>query len=201
MAMKVALNSQHLTPTLSSQRIYLRPITIADYPAIKVYRQDPQNCRYIRPYESDEKLKVIVQQLSKSWCLAPENWNGLAICMQEDDALVGEIAFRIDDWQSQRAEIGYRLSETVAGKGICTEAANLLIPYLFKELGFFKLIAKCDSRNIASSSVLEKLSFIREGFFKQHYLMGDEWTDQYDYGLLASVWINDKQNKNKISQN
>ncbi|MGB2740334.1 MAG: GNAT family protein [Cognaticolwellia sp.] len=189
MAMKIALNSQHLTPTLSSQRIYLRPITIADYPAIKVYRQDPQNCRYIRPYESDDALKVIVQQLSQAWHLTAENWNGLAICMQDDDALVGEIAFRIDDWQSQRAEIGYRLSEAVAGKGICTEAVNLLIGYLFEEFGFYKLIAKCDTRNIASCRVLEKLNFTREGFFKQHYLMGDEWTDQYDYGLLVSNWL------------
>ena len=47
MAMKIELNEQHLAPALSSKSIYLRPATKADYPVIKVYRQDLENCRYI----------------------------------------------------------------------------------------------------------------------------------------------------------
>jgi RimJ/RimL family protein N-acetyltransferase len=35
---------------------------------------------------------------------------------------------------------------------------------------------------------MEKQGFKREAVFKEHYLLGDEWTDQYDYGLLASEW-------------
>ena len=188
MAMKIELNEQHLAPALSSKNIYLRPATKADYPVIKVYRQDPENCRYIRPPESDEETMEIVMQLSKPWNLASGHWNGLVICLQEDDTLVGEVVFRIEDWEHQRAEIGYRLSERAAGRGICTEAASLLIDYIIKELGFFKIVAKCDPRNISSYRVMEKLGFKREAFFKDHYLMGDEWTDQYDYGLLASNW-------------
>ena len=70
MAMKIELNEQHLAPALSSKNIYLRPATRADYPVIKVYRQDPENCRYIRPPESDEETMEIVMQLSKPWNLA-----------------------------------------------------------------------------------------------------------------------------------
>lgn len=189
MAMKIELNAQHLAPTLSSKGIYLRPAKTSDYAIIKTYRQDPENCRYIRPPESDEKTLALVEQLSKPWLLAAGHWNGLVICLQEDDTLVGEVAFRIDDWQNQRAEIGYRLSAMAAGRGICTAAVSLLIDYLFNELGFFKLVAKCDPRNIASFRVMEKIGFNREAFFKQHYLVVDEWTDQYDYGLLASDWL------------
>ncbi|MGB1262547.1 MAG: GNAT family N-acetyltransferase [Cognaticolwellia sp.] len=187
--MNIELNSQHLAPNLASERIYLRPATVSDYPVIKKYRQDVENCRYIRPPESDSETLEIVQQLSKPWSLTLGHWNGFVICLQTDHTLVGEIVFRIEDWQNQRAEIGYRLSETAAGRGLCTEATTLLVDYLFKELGFFKLVAKCDPRNIASFRVMEKLGFQREAFFKQHYLMGDEWTDQVDYGLIVTDWL------------
>lgn len=189
MSMKVALDSLHPAPTLSSDNIYLRPATKSDYSVIKAYRQDPENCRYIRPAESDDETMKIVEQLSKPWQMEEGFWNGLVICSQADNTLLGEIVFRVEDWEHQRAEIGYRLSETAAGKGICTQAATLLLDYIIQELGFFKIVAKCDPRNIASYRVMEKLGFKREAFFKEHYLMGNEWTDQYDYGLMASDWL------------
>lgn len=186
--MKIALNTAHNAPILSASKVYLRPIIKTDYPAIKHYRQDPENCRFIRPAQSDDQTLAIVEQLSQPWHLAQDRWNALAICLQTNDVLVGEIAFRIEDWDNQRGEIGYRLSTEYSGQGICSEAASLFINYLFQELGFFKLMARCDPRNIASFRIMEKLGFVREAFFKQHYLNGDEWTDQYDYGLLSSKW-------------
>lgn len=187
--MKIALNTTQLAPTLCSEIIYLRPAVEADYAAIKAYRKNPENCRYIRPPESDEKTMAFVQQLSAPWDFSLGRWNGLVICLQANHRLVGEIAFRIEDWDNQRAEIGYRLSETAAGQGICTQAASLFIDYLFGQLGFFKVVAKCDPRNVASYRVMEKLGFAREAYFKQHYLIADEWTDQVDYGVTVHSWL------------
>lgn len=192
MAMKIELDTEHLAPTLAATNIYLRAVKSSDFSAIKVYRQDPENCRYIRPPDSDKETMALIEQLAKPWNLSLGHWNGLVICSQTDDTLLGEIVFRIEDWQNQRAEIGYRLSPTAAGRGICTEAATLLIDHLFQQLGFHKIVAKCDPRNIASFRVMEKLGFVREAFFKQHYRIADEWTDQYDYGLLYSQWLDKK---------
>lgn len=196
MTLKIELDSIHPAPTLSSQKIYLRPAKLSDYPIIKAYRQDPENCRYIRPAETDEETMSIVEQLSKPWEIKTGHWNGLVICLQADHSLVGEIVFRVEDWENSRAEIGYRLSEAAAGKGICTQAATLLINYIVKELGFYKLVAKCDPRNIASYRVMEKLGFNREAFFKEHFRIGDEWTDQYDYGLMSQQWLKNQENIN-----
>ncbi len=196
MTMKIEQDSSHPAPILSSGNIYLRPAKVSDFPVIKIYRQDPENCRYIRPAESDEETMKIVEQLSKPWQMKSGYWNGLVICLQEDDTLVGEIVFRIEDWENSRAEIGYRLSEAAAGKGICTQAATLLINYIIHEFGFYKLVAKCDPRNIASFRVMEKLGFVREAFFKEHYRIGEEWTDQYDYGLMSTQWL---INQNKLN--
>lgn len=186
--MNFTLDSTITPPTLHNNHVCLRRTKLSDLDTIKQYRQDPENCRYIRPAESDEETRSLVKQLSQPWQMSTGVWNGYSICLVDDESVLGEIVFRIEDWQCQRAEIGYRLHPKAAGKGICTQAAKLLIEHLFTHLGFFKLVAKCDVRNTASFNVMEKLGFKREAYFKDHYLMGNEWTDQLDYGLLASQW-------------
>lgn len=181
-------NAQLDPPLLESKRIHLRPAKLSDFENIKSYRQDAENSKYIRPPEDDAETLKKVESLSKTWRLEEGLWNGLVICMVGSDEVVGEIAFKVEDWYNQRAEIGYRLNASISGRGICTEAAELVIKFLFDEIGFFKIVAKCDPRNIASYRVMEKLGFIREAYFKDHYLIGDEWTDQFDYGLLAANW-------------
>ncbi len=182
-------NSEFSAPTLQAEHIYLRTGKTTDFDAIKAYRQDEENCRYIRPAEDDATTLKMVEQLSSPWQLSQGRWNGLVICQASNNEVIGEVAFNIEDWTHQRAEIGYRLTKTASGKGYCTQACLLLIDFLFKEFGFVKLVAKCDPRNIASYKVMEKLGFVREGHFKHHYLLGSEWTDQYDYGLLATNWL------------
>ncbi|NQY36611.1 MAG: GNAT family N-acetyltransferase [Alteromonadaceae bacterium] len=186
--MKVEQDSELQAPALKTDNIYLRVAKLSDFPAIKSYRQNVENCRYIRPAENDKKTMEIVENLTKPWKFEQGMWNGLVICLTGEDTVIGEIVFNIENCEDQRAEIGCRISETVAGRGVCTQAAKLLIDYLFTEIGLYKLVAKCDPRKTASYRVMEKLGFKREAFFKGHYLMGDEWTDQYDYGLLASQW-------------
>lgn len=185
----VTENSEMSAPILHAERLYLRPGKASDFDAIKAYRQDEESCRYIRPAEDDATTLKMVEQLSYPWQLSQGRWNGLVICQASDNKVIGEVAFNIEDWTHQRAEIGYRLNKTATGQGYCTQACQLLIDFLFKELGIFKVVAKCDPRNIASYKVMEKLGFIREAHFKQHHLLGSQWTDQYDYGLLAEQWL------------
>lgn len=189
--MNIVLNGELTPPILKNKHIYLRMAKLSDVEAIRAYRQDANNCRYIRPPESNEVIFNLVEQLTKPWLFTLGRWNGFVICQAGDDNAIGEIVFNIEDWDCQRAEIGYRISNEMAGRGICTQAVSLLINYLFNELGFFKLVAKCDTRNIASYKVMEKLGFKREAYFKDHYLLGEEWTDQYDYGLLSSQYSPD----------
>jgi len=186
--MKVKENSTFKPPLLACDNLYLRHAKYSDFESIKNYRQDTENCRYIRPPEDDDTTMTFVEQMANPWRLTEGVWNGLVICLTGDDTVVGEVAFNIESWEHQRVEIGYRISESVAGKGVCTRATQLLINCLVNDIGCHKLVAKCDTRNKASYRVMEKLGFVREALFKEHYLLGDEWTDQYDYGLLAKDW-------------
>jgi len=175
-------------PHLTNDSVVLRPAQLSDFDAVKQYRQDLENCRYIRPPESDADTLAMVEKMSKPWQLSQGYWNGLVICLPENNTVIGEVAFNIEDWFHQRIEIGYRLNKSASGKGLCTQAVALLINYLCEEIGVHKIVAKCDPRNTASYKVMEKLGMQREAFFAEHYLLGNEWTDQYDYGLLAANW-------------
>lgn len=180
-------NQDFSAPTLFGDDLYLRPCKLSDFDSLKIYRQDPENCRYIRPPETDEQLLELVEQFSQPWVLSEGRWNGWVICLM-DNTVVGEIVFNIESWEHQRAEIGYRMNNQFTGKGICTLAANMLVNFLFTHIGIYKIVAKCDPRNIASTRVMEKLGMQREAEFKRHYLIGTEWTDQHDYGLLCLQW-------------
>jgi len=188
--MKYELEQELPIPTLNGQKIILRPCKLGDFEAIRKHRQDPENRRYIGPPEDDSTTREIVELLCEPWKLVSGRWNGFVICLPKNtDKAIGEIVFKIDDWENQRFEIGFQIHHSAAGKGICTEAAQLLINHLFSDFGVFKVVAKCDPRNIASYKVMEKLGMKKEAVFKQHYRIGDEWTDQLDYGLLASEWV------------
>ena len=175
-------------PTIVGTNILLRPCKADDYDAIKVYRQDEQSCRFIRPPESDERIKEIVEHHCSPWELSEGRWNGLVISFVDQDKAIGEISYKIEELEHARAEIGYRVSPECAGKGVCTEACRLLINYLFTNLKLHKVVAKCDPENHASYRVMEKLGMQKEAHFKRHFKIGERWTDQIDYGILASDW-------------
>ncbi|WP_444995180.1 GNAT family N-acetyltransferase [Aliikangiella sp. IMCC44359] len=176
------------TPTIESERIYLRPCIPSDFAAMYAYRSDPENSRYICVPDTEERVKQVVTEHCEPWKLEEQRWNGLILCEKSQSEALGEFVFRVEDWAHQRAEIGYRLSPGSTGKGYCTEAVKLLVGYIFNNIGFHKVVAKCDPRNIASFKVMEKVGMVKEAYFKEHFLIGEDWTDQLDYGVLRSDW-------------
>ncbi|MCI9419265.1 MAG: GNAT family N-acetyltransferase [Eubacterium sp.] len=56
------------------------------------------------------------------------------------------------------------------GKGYITEVAKAVIRFLFNDVNFNyrKIIAGCDSENIGSSKVMEKIGMKREAVLREH---------------------------------
>jgi RimJ/RimL family protein N-acetyltransferase len=175
-------------PTIHTERLVLRPCRAEDFDAVNKYAQNPEVCQFIRPAEGEERVRHVIKSLSSGWRFSPDEWSGLMITLPEDDRPIGDLVFRVDDEATKRIEIGYRLSPQYAGRGYITEAVFELIERLFKEFGVHKIVARCDPRNIPSYRIMEKLGMKREAFFKQHYLNGDQLTDQLDYAILSSEW-------------
>ena len=61
------------------------------------------------------------------------------------------------------AEVGYWIARPYWGKGICTEALQMVIDYCFNEKGFTTLWGDYFPSNPASGRVMEKCGFVDTG--------------------------------------
>ena len=85
-------------------------------------------------------------------------------------------------------EIGYTVLPNERRKGYCTEAANIMVDYLFLSKDTMRVQAATDTRNLASQKVLEKAGFRREGTLRKRYFIKGEWTDDYMWSILREEW-------------
>ncbi len=69
----------------------------------------------------------------------------------------GSISVCYSDDYLEIAGIGYGPGYDYWGKGYITEAAKAVIRFLFYAVNYRKIIAGCDSGNVGSSKVMEKL--------------------------------------------
>jgi RimJ/RimL family protein N-acetyltransferase len=83
-------------------------------------------------------------------------------------------------------EIGYALLPSERGKGYCTEAAQLMVDYLFLSIDVSRIQASTSIRNKGSQKVLEKAGFTREGTIRK--TARGERRDAYLYSILREEW-------------
>jgi RimJ/RimL family protein N-acetyltransferase len=89
---------------------------------------------------------------------------------------------------SGRIEIGYALTPDQMGKGYGTEAAQILVDYLFLSKDIMRIQATTDTRNKPSQRVLEKCGFKREGTIRKAGYVKGQWQDDYLYSILREEW-------------
>ncbi len=88
--------------------------------------------------------------------------------------------------------IGYLIgNKNYWGKGIATEAINLVCDFAFNKLQLHRIQAVVYEDNIGSQKALMKNGFEKEAVYrKQRFIhKGDEYCDYYEYGLLKEEFI------------
>lgn len=91
-----------------------------------------------------------------------------AIVSKNEDKMVGAIFLHELDLFNRKCHIGYVLDKEYWGRGITTEAVDLLKSYCFGELNLRKLYTSVFETNIASIRVLEKTGFNNIGSYSSH---------------------------------
>jgi len=85
-------------------------------------------------------------------------------------------------------EIGYAVLPSERGRGYCTEAAQLMVDYLFLSKDIARIQATTHTKNVISQKVLEKVGFKREGTLRKPALIRGEWTDMFIFSILREEW-------------
>lgn len=83
------------------------------------------------------------------------------VLVEGDGAIVGR--FNLYDVKGGSADVGYRVAEQVAGRGVATAALRELCQLAAEHYGLGTLKAVASNENAASRRVLEKAGFVAVG--------------------------------------
>ncbi len=146
---------------LNTERLLLRPLTMADTADIYAYASHEEvgpNAGWQPHANLAETQKIML-----SVFLPQEHVFGLAL--PEQDKVIGTIGLLEDpkrQYQGARM-LGYSLGRDYWGLGLMTEAAQRIIAYGFDNLQLKLISAYCYPHNQRSRRVLRKCGFTYEG--------------------------------------
>ncbi len=175
---------------LSGERVTLRRFELTDLAEFVAYRSSGQVARFQdwdAPYPHEDGERFIHQMMQRHPDTAGE-WFQFAVGLRPAGYLIGDCAAIPHADDPRQCEIGFTIAPGYQGRGYATEAAVLLVGYLFTERGKHRVTASCDARNAASAAVLQRLGMRQEGHLRESTWAKGEWTDDLLYGLLHYEW-------------
>lgn len=171
---------------INAERLVMRPVRKKDAQAVFDIYSDLKALEYFarEPLESfKDAEKMVAENLAFDEDASAILW---AICLRDDDSMIGTFTlFHISE-QNRRAEVGYILNRKFWGKGYASEALARMIEYCFDELEMGRLEADVDPQNTASLRLLDRHGFEREGYFRKRWFIRNQWFDSVMFGLLRS---------------
>ncbi|OMF36850.1 GNAT family N-acetyltransferase [Paenibacillus sp. FSL H8-0548] len=90
----------------------------------------------------------------------------LLLILKETGQLIGSSGLHRIDWQSRKFEIGYWIHSAFSGNGYISEAVDAISNFAVQELKANRVEIRCDSRNIKSAGVAQRLGFTLEGILR-----------------------------------
>ena len=172
---------------LRGTRVGLRYVREDDLPWLLRTSSDPEvrgpfmGTRMMTPHA--------LHQRWKDNGFASEDAERLLICHLADGRVIGDVVHFAAARYTTAREIGWTLAEVpLRGQGLATEAASLLVDYLFENWPVNRLQCGMSVRNHASRRVAEKCGFQHEGVQRGMVFVAGEYVDCHALSLLRSDW-------------
>lgn len=146
---------------INTDRLTIVPMQMKYLYSAHEYASDLENTTYMLnlPNDSLEETKGFIIYAEEEWKKDNPTFFECAIIM--DNKHIGGISLYPEKRDPFTAELGWIVNKKYWRQGICTEAAEALIEYATKAYGINRFIAHCDSENIASRAVMEKIGMIK----------------------------------------
>ena len=173
---------------IQTERLLLRVHRPDDLEPLLSYYSDPEVARYIpwEPWSRADAEEHLQKRLKRTGIDGRDS--GLALVVEHDQRVVGDVVLWPADDTLERGEMGWAFHPAAAGHGYATEAARALVGIAFGTYGMRRVIAQLDARNTASARLCERVGMQREAHLREDWWAKGEWTDTLVYGLLASEW-------------
>jgi RimJ/RimL family protein N-acetyltransferase len=159
----MAVGSAYPGPSLSGERVRLKPITLALARSMLAGVPGPD-----LPWEEDfpldslrKALRQIVAADESGVVLGP--FFAYVIIRTADGKAIGDVGFHGDPDDAGEVEIGYALVPKARGFGFASEAVGLLMSWASTQPGVKGICALVDPANTRSERLLQRMKFRRDG--------------------------------------
>jgi RimJ/RimL family protein N-acetyltransferase len=143
-----------LGPTLTTQRLILRPPTQDDFPAFADMMADGDNVRFIGGVQTRASAWRMWATVAGSWSLL--GFGMFSVMERETGEWLGRVGpWMPDGWPG--TEVGWGLTRTASGKGYALEAATATIDWAFDALGWKDVIHIIAPDNLPSAALAARL--------------------------------------------
>ena len=94
----------------------------------------------------------------------------LFLFLKGTNTMVGSSGLHRIDWDIPKFEIGYWCRKRFQGQGYITESTEAITAFAFETLGAKRVEIRCDSKNVRSQRIPDRLGFKLEGTFRNDSL-------------------------------
>lgn len=146
---------------LRGSRVHVRALRASDLPQFHRYRADPRIALYQDwlPMSEQEALEFLLRKSAAAGPV-PGSWVQLGIALPATDLLAGDVGLYLDQ-NAEAAEIGFTLAGEHQGRGLATEAVELVLGAVFAGTPVTRVLGITDARNEASIRLLRRASFAK----------------------------------------
>lgn len=142
-----------------TERLIIRKILKSDANNIfEKYAKHPSMTKYIS-WPTHKSIDDTYAFLDTKSDWGADNDFTYIIVNRQTDEFIGSIGFVNEEG---RVFIGYIIAAQYWGKGYTTEAAKRILAWLVQQEEIYRIWALCDTENIGSARILEKIGMIKE---------------------------------------
>jgi ribosomal-protein-alanine N-acetyltransferase len=189
------MKGQEGPPTLLTDRLLLRPLTLQDAEAVFAYTSDPEVMRYLNfeAHRTMEDTRAFLRSVTEGYA---HGKLVRGIVLRADGRLVGTCGLRISR-EHERGELGYWLHRDCWGRGLVPEAVGAVIRHAFEHERLQRIQARCAAENAASARVMEKAGMTYEGTLRRYERIGGELRDMRFYAILQDEWADPNHSRKR----
>ena len=167
-----------MLPSFETERLIVRPRSLADLEDCLVMDRDPDVTRFIPgPWQvPDEHRAFVLARMTADYPAGMGYW--AVVARDRPAVFLGWVLLLHVEDRAQDVEIGWRFNRASWGHGYATEAAAIILQHALETLKLPQIIADIDAENSASIRVAEKLGMylaedtLSEGHKTKFYRIG-----------------------------
>ncbi len=170
------------TPTLQTNRLTLRPLSIEDAPAVQKYFDDWNIIQYICnapwPYPTDGALTHIRDTVLPN--VEKDLWHAWAITLKNgNNEAIGMLTYNTEA-KKNKDNRGFWLATKYHKQGLMSEAVARVNDFLFDELNIERFTARNIKGNIGSRRIKEKTGALYLGDMPETTLQGEKTMELWE---------------------